>query len=149
MIDAHEPKDGDFIAYIERLQEESAARLKLNITFDSDAVASTAAHVPPSGSAPVPGKFEPSTGAEVSLHRHLRTPTSALRLIAGGFAAVAGALLLLQGFFFDAGALSMLIGIGLLVWALPRLRSALGTPSTQRRAVSREMVEQWFGAKPK
>lgn len=27
MIDTHEPKDGDFIAYIEQLQRESAARL--------------------------------------------------------------------------------------------------------------------------
>ena len=27
MIDTHEPKDGDFIAYIEQLQKESAARL--------------------------------------------------------------------------------------------------------------------------
>ena len=31
MIDTHEPKDGDFIAYIEQLQKESAARL-LGIT---------------------------------------------------------------------------------------------------------------------
>ena len=27
MIDTHEPKDGDFVAYIEQLQKESAARL--------------------------------------------------------------------------------------------------------------------------
>lgn len=147
MIDTHEPKDGDFIAYIERLQEESAARLQLHITIDSDQAASKATQVPSAGSPPQSAKFGPSTNEQ--LHRHLGTSTSALRLVTGGFAALVGAVLFLRGFIFDGGALSMLIGIGLLVWALPRLRSAPGTPGAAKRALSREMIEQWFGTKPK
>lgn len=155
------PKDGDFIAYIERLQKESAARLQLQVGFESEAAMTKLPKVPLFGATPAmasestPGstrgaaKFEPSPMAEAALLRQLRTSTPASRLITGGFAAALGAFLLLQGFMFNSGVLAILIGIGLIVWALPRLRAALGSQHRDKPLVNREVVEQWFGKKPK
>jgi hypothetical protein len=149
MTDYGEPKDGDFIAYIERLQEESAARLQLHITLDSHDTSSGPAPVPLPGSTSASAKFAPSAMVAEEIQKRLRAPASSLRFIVSGFAVAVGGFLVLLGFLFNSGALSILIGIGLLIWALPRLRAALGQPGKSKQAVSREIVEHWFGTKPK
>ncbi|HQR22573.1 MAG TPA: hypothetical protein PLE54_13625 [Burkholderiaceae bacterium] len=118
-----EPPDGDFVAYVEALQRESAARIFAQ------------AHRPlhesplermPGAASPVAGGI----GAQPVLNRQ-QAEELMTRLARDGYGApavkaalglMAGLVLLLFWFFNGGGALTFLIGIGLVAWSISRLR---------------------------
>lgn len=155
MSDYEPPKDGDFIAYIDRLQQESAARLQLNLLLDSHDSPAKAARAGLPESAPraqhetPPAKFAPAVTAAAEIRKTLSATPSAARLVVGGFGVAAGVYFLMDWLMFKGGVLSLLIGIGLLAWAVPRLRSAKVPAHEPGSAASRASVEHWFGNRPK
>jgi hypothetical protein len=113
-----EPPGGDFVAYIDELQRQSAARVRAQGGSTVDA------HTP--------HKFEPlaaetqTTSAPPVLTRQqaeellarLARRGAAVGSRSGQFAVVLGIALLILWFATRAGTLTFLIGLGLLVWGL-------------------------------
>jgi hypothetical protein len=107
-----EPRDGDFVAYLEQLQRESAARLAAGHAPMAGPV-EAAAHAPGAASAPA----------------LTRQQAEALRArLAGGNREIVPAMLLaiglvvfLGGFLVDGGFASLVVGLGLIIWSLNRL----------------------------
>lgn len=136
-----EPKDGDFVAYVEALQRESAARLLQQhvgvvsaATAESDAKSGhffedkkkTAARVP---------------AINQAVERVLRDGDRAL--VKALVAAVIGVVALLL-WFARGGALSFLVAVVLLAYALPRLINAFRAITTTQPA-NRTVVNDIFG----
>lgn len=134
-----EPKDGDFVAYIDALQRESAARLALQhvdvagVAFptkkaqgDTFGDGTTPASGPAAGS--VAGRFV----------RRDRDANFVKAIVAG----VIGAVFLLT-WLGDGGLFPFVVGFALLGYALPRLLSAVRGAGTRPR--NRALIEQSFG----
>lgn len=118
-----EPPGGDFVAYVEALQRESAARIL--------AQAHRPMHESPMEQ--MPGAAPPAAGgigAEPVLNRQ-QAEELMTRLSRNGYAPpavkaslglMAGLVLLLFWFFNGGGALTFLIGVGLVAWSISHLR---------------------------
>jgi hypothetical protein len=144
-----EPPNGDFVAYIEALQRESAARIHLKSQIPMvDTAApghgptsprSTASH---DASEPVLNRQQ----AEELLARLTRSgrPPQATQAV---IALAVGLVLLFFWFVADGGAVPLLIGIGFVAWAVSRLRS-LGRQSSEPGHQARAQIAQLFGKKP-
>lgn len=135
----NEPKDGDFVAYIEALQRESAARL------GHQHLATQANPAQPSGKDqlfPDRGSVEQrKSDVEAAVERVLSAGGDR-ELVKAMVAAVFGlaALMVWMG---RGGALSFLIAVGLLVYAVPRLITAFR--AIVRPPSNRTTVDQVFG----
>ncbi len=128
----HEPRDSDFVAYIDELQRESAARIQAQSKAPMIAL----------HGAPVLDAQE----AQELLARLART-RPVPRFISGILGAAVGAVPLLYAVLGPGGALPFLIGFGLLVWAVPRLgRASSEVPAADRQLVHRLAVT--FGPRP-
>lgn len=162
-----EPRDGDFVAYIDQLQRESAARIHAQSQVG---MIETAGHGLPQGAAR-PGaapKSMPHPAARVEsaatgsnhgspaldareaqeLLARLASSRPAAHFVSGAVAAAVGALLLLlYSLIGSGGVLPLLIAIGLLWWAVPRLRRASGDISAAGRQHARR-IAQTFGPRP-
>jgi hypothetical protein len=124
--DMQEPRDGDFVAYIDKLQSESAERLALhhinvNLAAPSPTTSSKASShffesTPATRPQPVDAPAQPTVPAGVR-------PDIDASVVRALVAAVIG-LAFLVGWFGRSGALSFLIGVALLAYALPRLLAA-------------------------
>ena len=139
-----EPRDGDFVAYIDQLQRESAARIcaQSQVGMIETAALDRPQRAAP-GAAPTPTPHPPvrfesaATGynhgfpaldareAQELLARLARS-RPATHFVSGAVAAAVGALLLLYSLIGSGGVLPLLIAIGLLWWAVPRVRTASG-----------------------
>ena len=149
MSAAPEPADGDFVAYIEALQRESAARIQLKSQIPMVDTAASG-HVPTSplstasrnASEPVLNRQQ----AEELLARLTRSgrPPQATQAV---IALAVGLVLLFFWFVADGGAVPLLIGIGFVAWAISRLRS-LGRQSSEPGHQARAQIAQLFGKKP-
>jgi Flp pilus assembly protein TadB len=161
-----EPRDGDFVAYIDQLQRESAARIHAQSQIG---MIETAAHGMPQGAArpdaapksiPHPAA---RTGSAASRSDHgfpaldaheaqellarLARSRPAAHFVSGAVAAAVGTLLLLYSLIGSGGVLPLLIAIGLLWWAVPRLRRASADISAAGRQHARRIAET-FGPRP-
>lgn len=133
-----EPKDGDFVAYIDALQRESAARLArqhvnvVDVAFPTKTRGETFGEKPgpttASAAHPAPGQF-------VRRDRDAKLVTA---IVAG----VIGAAFLLT-WFGSGGPFPFIVGIVLLVYALPRLLAAFR--SRAEPAANKALVDQVFG----
>ncbi len=85
--------------------------------------------------------------AEEMLARLARTGASSQNASAGVALAI-GVVLLLSWFAFDTGALPFLIGIGLTLWAVSRLRRAARQPAGTNAPRGRDQVSHIFGPRP-
>jgi hypothetical protein len=141
VADVPEPRDGDFVAYVEALQRESAARLAR------------------------PGAAAPETAATAKTGDHFfeRRPQVATRnpleqavdrivrgeadaaLVKSLVAAVAG-LVFLLAWLGNGGLLSLLIAAALFAYALPRLVRTLR--ALTRATDNRNAIEDVFGRAP-
>jgi hypothetical protein len=134
-----EPKGGDFVAYIDALQRESAARLALqhvnvvDVAFPTKKAQGSTfgdgtgpASAPAAG--PIPGR----------LVRRDRDATIVKSVVAG----VVGAVFLLT-WLGNGGLFPLIIGLALLAYALPRLLAALS--GQRRQSVNRALIDQAFG----
>jgi len=134
----HEPKDGDFVAYVEALQRESAARLAEQHVQIIDTAA-------PRGSST--DFFEDKSKAakplalDQAIGRYIWRDTDA-GLVKALVATVAGAVFLLN-WLGNGGAFSFLIAAALLAYALPRVLAAVR--SITRAPTNQAAVEQVFG----
>jgi hypothetical protein len=168
MLTSQEPRDGDFVAYIELLQRESAARIHAQSQVP---MVELPANAPPRTGTPRPAQPSPSSvaasqttrrgsmsgdestpvldrrQAEEMLARLARsgaTSQNASAVVALGI----GVVLLLTWFVFDTGALPFLIGIGLTLWAVSRLRRAARQPAGTAGPRGRDQVSHIFGPRP-
>jgi hypothetical protein len=139
-----EPRDGDFVAYIEALQRESAERLaQHHINVNLAAAAPTGASKSASHFFESAAQAKPAPGAVVdeAVKRVLRPDVDAglvKALVAGVFG-----LVFLLAWFGRGGALSFLIGVILLVYAVPRLLAAFRVLAV--RTSNKAAVDQVFG----
>ena len=131
-----EPKDGDFVAYIEALQRESAARLaQQHVAVHEDGSPKYVAAFPDGKAASAPVRIEQS------IERVIRADSDG-QLVKGLVASIAGAILLLN-WLGNGGPLFLVGGIVLIGYGAPRLFRAFRTLSAAN--TSRERIEQVFG----
>lgn len=132
-----EPRDGDFVAYIEALQRESAARLAqqhVGVTETTAASKTTGQFFEE--------KERPAARPDLqqSVERFVRDPDA--RVVKAIVAGVAGVVFLLA-WLGDGGPFSFIVAIALLAYAVPRLLRGFRGP-TQRPA-NRAAIDQVFG----
>jgi hypothetical protein len=133
-----EPKDGDFIAYIEALQRESAARLAqqhvgiVETTAASKATGQFFEEKPKSPAVPSPLQ---------AVDRFVRRDADA-RVVKALVAGVAGLAFLLT-WLGNRGPITLVIALALLVYAIPRLVAAFRALTQQ--PASRATIDQVFG----
>jgi len=135
-----EPKGGDFVAYIDALQRESAARLALqhvnvvDVAFPTKkAQGSTFGDGTGPASAPAAG----STPGRFVLRD--RDATVVKAIVAG----VVGTVFLLT-WLGNGGLFPLVVGIALLAYALPRLLAALRAARGQQ-STNKALIDQAFG----
>jgi predicted lipid-binding transport protein (Tim44 family) len=140
-----EPRDGDFVAYIDALQRESAERLALHhINVDTAAASPSASSKTPShlfedAPATRPGAAgAPAPPAESARVRPDIDASVVKALVAG----VVG-LAFLLGWLGRGGALTFLISVALLAYAMPRLLAAFR--AITRQPPSKAVIDQVFG----
>ena len=131
-----EPRDGDFVAYIDALQRESAARLAqqhVGVT-ETTAASKTTGQFFEEKTKPAPPNLQQS------VERFVRDPDAGIvkAIVAG----VAGAVFLLA-WLGDGGPFSFIVAVVLLGYAVPRLLRAFHALTTQ--PANRTAVEQVFG----
>lgn len=169
MLSSQEPRDGDFVAYIEQLQRESAARIhaqsqvpmvELPANTPPRAGAPRPAHPPPSSPSPAGqatrrGSMSGDEAAPVLDRRQAEEMLARLARSGAtsqnapvGVALAFGVLLLLTWFAFDTGALPFLVGLGLTLWAVSRLRRAARQPSGSDGSPGRDRIASIFGPHP-
>jgi len=115
-----EPPGGDFVAYIDELQRQSAARVRATAAQTGDAhsshdLASRSAEATGSAASPVLSRQQ----AEEMLARLARRGAT-VGSRSGQVAVVVGIALLILWFVTRAGTPAFLIGVGLLVWGIVR-----------------------------
>ena len=130
-----EPRDGDFVAYIDALQRESAARLAqqhvnvVDMAFPTKGRGTTFEQKPAPAAAP---DAAPGTGGFVRRDRDAKLVKA---LVAG----VIGAAFLLA-WLGSGGSFSFIVGVALLAYALPRLLAAFRTQV--QPPASKAMIER-------
>ena len=133
-----EPRDGDFVAYIDALQRESAARLAqqhvnvVDVAFPTKGRGTAFEEKPAPAATP---DAVPGTGGFV---RRDRDAKLAKTLVAG----VIGAAFLLT-WLGSGGPFSFIVGVALLAYALPRLLAAFRAQVQQ--PANKTMIERVFG----
>lgn len=133
-----EPRDGDFVAYIEALQRESAARLAQHHigVVDTQPQDKSTGHF-------FEDKPRPAVVQDLdqAIGTFIKQNTDG-RLVKALVAGVVGAMFLLV-WLGDGGALSFLIAVALLAYAVPRLIAAFRAMAP--RPASKAVIDQVFG----
>ena len=144
MINTQEPKDGDFIAYIEQLQKESAARLLAS----SQHLVTQLDKTPAGGTNKADHFFAGRKPADMRTAAQLQATLAqviAVPSLAGLFASILpiliGALLALYWMVASASFLPLFIGIILIVWGARQFerarRKIAQQPAPQTQAISK------------
>jgi len=150
MSASQEPRDGDFVAYIDALQRESAARIHakaqqpmVETMPGGQGPATPRATGGPTVAEPVLNRQQ----AEELLRRLARSGRSPQAASAAAALAI-GLVLLLFWFVTNSGAVPLLLGIGLIAWAVSRLRR-LGRGNAETGQQERAQIAPLFGKKPR
>ena len=151
MIDTHEPKDGDFIAYIEQLQKESAARL-----LGSTQHLVTQLDKTPAGGANKSDHFFPGRKpADLRSAAQLQAALAqivAVPSLAGLFASMLpiliGVFLTLYWLVASASFIPLLIGIALIAWGTRLFERARRRVAQQPNKQTQALVSKVFAAPP-
>jgi len=134
-----EPKDGDFVAYIDALQRESAARLALQHVNVVDVAFPTKKAQGSTFGGNAEPAAPPSAGSVPA--RSMRRDRDA-NVVKAVVAAVVGAVFLLT-WLGDGSLFPFIVGIALLGYALPRLLTALRAQGQQTS--NKALIDQAFG----
>jgi hypothetical protein len=145
MLATNEPRDGDFVAYLEQLQRESAARLLVQAKSQMTQLPASAAR-PDHASPGAPTTAMPRLAADELLGR-LTSPRASAALVLPTLGIFFGGALLLHWLTKGSTLLSLLIGIGLVIWSVRRLRR-VAIERAAPRATSQTLVSQVFGKPP-
>lgn len=134
MIETNEPKDGDFIAYIEQLQKQQAARLDANRPQGA---------VPAAQPANKRGPFDPraslpaAEAAHAARERFRRSAPSSARLVGAALPVLVGVLVGLHWLIGGSGLAQLVVALVLIFWGARRFRRVLqGLASTQQAQAS-------------
>ena len=133
-----EPRDGDFVAYIDGLQRESAARLAqqhvrvIETTADSKTTGQFFEENPKPAVMP---------NLQKTVERFVRHDTDG-KVLKALVAGVIGAISLLA-WLGDGGPFSLIVAIALLAYAVPRLLGAFRTRAEQPS--NKSAIDQVFG----
>lgn len=133
-----EPRDGDFVAYIEALQRESAARLAqqhvavIETNADSKRTGQFFEEKPKPPVVP---------GLQHAVERFVRRDPDA-KVVTALVAGVVGAVFLLT-WLGDGGPFAFIVGVALLAYAVPRLLRAFRALSAQPS--NKSAIDQVFG----
>ena len=134
-----EPKGGDFVAYIDALQRESAARLALqHVNVVDVAFPTKKAQGSTFGDGTGPASAPAAGSIPGRLVRRDRDATVVRSIVAG----VVGAMFLLT-WLGSGGLFPLIVGLALLAYALPRLLAAFRGPG--RQSINRALIDQAFG----
>jgi hypothetical protein len=134
-----EPKGGDFVAYIDALQRESAARLALqHVNVVDVAFPTKKAQGSTFGDGTGPASAPAAGSIPGRLVRRDRDATVVRAIVAG----VVGAMFLLT-WLGSGGLFPLIVGLALLAYALPRLLAAFRGPG--RQSINRALIDQAFG----
>ncbi|MEP6609300.1 MAG: hypothetical protein ABJA83_11545 [Burkholderiaceae bacterium] len=152
MIDTHEPKNGDFIAYIEQLQRESAARLLGGghhvITQLEKKQASTANK---DGShffaGRKPADLRSAAQMQATLEQMAAVP-SVIRLFTSAVPILLGMLLALYWLVASASIAALIMAVALVIWGVRRVQSALRQFSPREIKPAHTMVAHAFTPPP-
>ncbi len=148
MIDTHEPKDGDFIAYIEQLQKESAARLLgsghplINQLESSPAKGANKA-----GSHFFAGRKPADLRSAAQLQASLApvvARASLGRLLSSLLSIAIGVLLALYWLIASASVATLVVGIAFIFWGVQRIRRAMRQFSPQQSKQTQALVSKVF-----
>lgn len=151
MIDTREPKDGDFIAYIEQLQRESAARLlssTQNVVTQLEKTPATGANRTDHFFA---GRKEADLRSAAQLQATLArvAATPVIRpLLTSAVPMLIGTLLTLYWLVATASIAPLVIGIALIVWGVRRFQRALRQFSPRESKQAQALVSNIFTAPP-
>jgi hypothetical protein len=134
-----EPKDGDFVAYIDALQRESAARLALqHVNVVDVAFPTKKAQGDTFGDGTGPAAAPAAGSISGRFVRRDRDANLVKAIVAG---VIGGALLMT--WLGDGGLFPFILGIALLAYALPRLLAAVRAQG--QRPTSKALIDQAFG----
>jgi hypothetical protein len=142
MIESNEPKDGDFIAYIEQLQKQQAARL---VVAKSDAVTFPGA---PGTAMQNSGRFEEHgnpTIAETSraAREHLRQSALPLaKLVGAALPLLVGVLIGLHWLIAGSGLAQLVVALVLVIFGARRLKRTLVGFTTVEKAQASALIAQ-------
>jgi hypothetical protein len=150
MSSSQEPPNGDFVAYLEVLERQSAARILARSQVPM-------AELPHAQGRAAAGRFSEAATEKTApvldrqqakelLARLTKTGRASSQATPAAIAFVVGLVLLLFWFIADGGVVPFLIGIGLIAWSVSRLRG-LGR-GANRDGHEREQIAQSFGNKP-
>jgi len=134
-----EPKDGDFVAYIDALQRESAARLALQHVNVVDVAFPTKKAQGDTFGDTTGAASSPAGGSPSGRFVRRDRDANLLKAIVAG---VVGAAFLMN-WLGNGGLFTFILGIALLGYALPRLIAALR--ASGRQPGSKALVDQAIG----
>jgi ABC-type multidrug transport system fused ATPase/permease subunit len=151
MIDTHEPKDGDFIAYIEQLQKESAARLLASTQH----LVTQLDKAPPDGvnkadhffAGRKPADLRSAAQLQATLAQVVAVP-SLVGLFASMLPILIGVLLALYWLMASASFVPLLIGIVLIVWGTRLFERARRRIAQRPNKETQALVSKVFAAPP-
>ncbi|MGH6609830.1 MAG: hypothetical protein ACRECQ_06215 [Burkholderiaceae bacterium] len=144
-IETQEPKDGDFVAYVEQLQKESAARvLGAHHSVNQLDKTATGASKPDSHffAGRKPADFRPASASREALTQI--ATASASRLLSATIAIVIGVLLAFYWLFASASIVLLAVGIALVFWGIQRVKRAVQRISPQQRQQAQAAVSKVF-----
>jgi hypothetical protein len=144
MIETNEPKDGDFIAYIEDLQKQQAARLVANAH-------QTGTGTTPEGKAIDP--FEPRTrptaaeAQRAARERPRQAAPPVARLLGAALPVLIGLLVGLHWLIAGSGMVQLVIAVFLLIFGARRFKRAMQGLTATEHSQTSALLKQ-FVARP-
>ena len=173
MSSAAEPPNGDFVAYIEQLQHESAARIlaqskRVMVEIPAGQMpasgrsASTTLAARPASAGNGGNGFDNAlhgkddTGSVLPLSRleadkllaRLASERAKAQQVGTAISLVIGIALIFYWFASRAGVVPLLLGVGLLVWSIRKLRRGTAQRADARTDAGRAAVSKVFGRPP-
>jgi hypothetical protein len=144
MSTPQEPRDGNFVAYIDALQRESAARLEAQSRVPM--VELTGRHPPRAGgvidTAPVLSRQQADELRQRLARRSASLPATA------GVVLATGAVLLIAAMIFDLGVVPVFFALGLMAWGFSRLRRSRGATGGSSASQQSADAARVFGKQP-
>jgi hypothetical protein len=151
-----EPPNGDFVAYIEQLQRESAARIL--------AQSKQVMVEPPAGQALGTGSSATTTaldarmesagyggygfGNAAQLLARLASERARAQQVGTAISLVIGVALIFYWFASRSGVVPLLLGVGLLVWSIRKLRRGTAQRADAHADAGRTAISKVFGNRP-
>jgi hypothetical protein len=144
MIETNEPKDGDFIAYIEDLQKQQAARLVANAHQSGTGTAPEGKAIDPFSPRAKPTAAE---GQRAARERLRQAAPSIARLLGAALPVLIGLLVGLHWLVAGSGPVQLVIAVFLLIFGARRFKRVMQGLTATEHAQASALLKQ-FVARP-